>query len=45
MAVPPIYTDRSTAGGHEVSEDTDQELWNLARLEMQWASSLGSASS
>ena len=45
MAVPPLYMGRSTAAGHEVFEDTDQELQNLVRLEMQWASSSGSASS
>ena len=45
MAVPPVYTDRNTAGDHEVFEDTDQELQNLVRLEMQWTSSFGSASS
>ena len=45
MAVPPVYMDRSTAGDHEVFEDTDRELQNLVRLEMQWASSFGSASS
>ena len=36
MAVPLIYVDRSTAGGHEVSEDTDWELQDLVRLEVQW---------
>ena len=45
MSVPPVYMDRSTAGDHEVFEDTDRELQNLVRLEMQWASSFGSASS
>ena len=45
MAVPPIYVDRSTAGEQEVFEDTDQELQDLVRLEVQWASSFGSASS
>ena len=45
MAVPPIYVDRSTAGDHEVFEDTDWELQDLVRLELQWASSFGSASS
>ena len=39
MAVPPIYVDRSTV----VFEDTDRELQDLVRLEVQWASSLGSA--
>ena len=45
MAVPLIYVDRSTAGDHEVFEDTDWELQYLVRLEVQWASSFGSASS
>ena len=45
MAVPPIYVDRSTAGDHEVSEDTDWESQDLVRLEVQWASSFGNASS
>lgn len=27
---PLIDVDRSTAGDHEVCEDTDQELWDLA---------------
>ena len=45
MAVPPIYMDRSTAGGHEVFEDTDWELQDLFRLEVQWASFSGSSSS
>lgn len=43
MAVPSIYVDRSTAGDHEVFEDTDGELQDLVRLEVQWVSSLGSA--
>ena len=38
MAVPLIYVDRSTAGDHEVFEDTDWELQDLVRLEMHWAS-------
>ena len=38
MAVPPIYMDRSTAGDHEVFEDTDQELQDVVRLEVIWAS-------
>ena len=42
MAVPPIYMDRSTAGDHEVFEDTDRELQDVVRLEVQWASSFGS---
>ena len=37
--------DRSTAGDREVSEDTDRELQDLVRVEMQWASSFGSTSS
>ena len=37
MAVPPIYMDRSTDGDHEVFEDTDWELQDLFRLEVQWA--------
>ena len=45
MAVPLIFVDRSTAGDHEVLEDTGQELQHLVRLEIQWASSFGSASS
>ena len=45
MAVPLIFVDRSTAGDHEVFEDTDWELQDLVRLEMQWASSFGSTSS
>ena len=45
MAVPPVYMDRSTAGDHEVFEDTGRELWNLVRSEMQRASSFGSARS
>ena len=40
----PIYMDRSTAGGHEVFEDTDRELQDLVKLEVQWASSFSSAS-
>ena len=43
MAVPPPYVDRSAAGDHEVFEDTDQELQDLVRLEVQWASSFASA--
>ena len=42
-AVPLIYVDRRTAGDHEVFEDTDGERQDLVRLEVQWASSLGSA--
>ena len=43
--MPPIYVDRSTAGDHEVFEDTDWESQDLVRLEVQWASSFGNASS
>ena len=45
MTVSPTYVDRSTAGDHEVFEDTDRELQDLVKLEVQWASSFGSASS
>ena len=45
MAVPPVYMDRSSAGDHEVFEDTDGELQDLVRLENQWASSCGRGSS
>ena len=45
MAVPLISVDRSTASDHEVFEDTDQELQDLVRLEVQWVSSFGNASS
>ena len=31
-AEPPIYVDRSTAGDHEVFEDTDRELQDVVRL-------------
>ena len=41
----PISVDKSTTGDHEVSEDTNWELQDLFRLEMQRASSFGSASS
>ena len=44
MAVPPIYVDRSTASEQEVSEDTDQRLEDLFRLEVQGASTFDSAS-
>ena len=37
MAAPLVYVVRSTAGDREVSEDTDQELQDLVRLEVQWA--------
>ena len=45
MIVPLIYVDRSTAGDHDVFEDTYWELQDLVRLEVQWASSFGSTSS
>ena len=45
MAVPLIYVDRGTAGDHEVFEDTERELQDLVRLEMQWVSSFGSMNS
>ena len=45
MTVPPIYVDKSFAGDHEVFEDTDRELQDLVRLEMQWVSSFGSTNS
>ena len=43
--MPLIYVGRSIAGDHEAFEDTDQELQDLVRLEVQWASSFGSVSS
>ena len=45
MALPPIYMDKSTAGDDEDFEDTDRELQDLVRLEMQWVSSFGSMNS
>ena len=45
MAMPPDYMDGGIAGEHEISEDTDHRIPDLGRLEMQQASSLGSASS
>ena len=39
MTVTPIYMDISTPGDHEVFEDTDRELQDLVKLEVQWASS------
>ena len=36
MAVPLIYVDGSTAGDHEVFEDTGWESQDLVRLEVQW---------
>ena len=44
MAVPLICVDTSIAGNHDF-KDTDLELQDLVRLEVQWASSFGSASS
>ena len=44
MAAPLICVGRSTAADRE-TEDTDWELQDLVRLEMQRASSFGSASS
>ena len=38
MTVSPTYVDRSTAGDHEVFEDTVRDLQDLVRLEVQWAS-------
>ena len=43
MAVPLISVDRRIAGDCEAFEDTDQELQDLVRLEVQWASSFASA--
>ena len=37
LAAPLVYVVWSTAGDREVSEDTDQELQDLVRLEVQWA--------
>ena len=45
MTVPLIYVDRSTAGDHDVFEDTDWELQDLVRLEVEGSSSFDSASS
>ena len=44
MAVPPVYMERSTAGDHEVFEDTDRELQDGVRMEVIRAS-FGSTSS
>ena len=41
--MPLICVDRSLADDHEVFEDTDQELQDLVRLEVQRASSFASA--
>ena len=38
MAVSPIYVDIRIAGDHEVFENTDPELQDVVRLELQWAS-------
>ena len=43
MTVTPICMDISTPGDHEVFEDTDRELQDLVKLEVQWASSFASA--
>ena len=43
--MPPDYMDGGIAGEHEIPEDTDHGIPDLRRLEMQQASSLGSASS
>ena len=45
MAVPLISVDRRIDGDCEAFEDTDQELQDLVRLEVQGASSFDSASS
>ena len=45
MAVPLIYVDRGIAGDYEAFEDTDRGFQDLVKLEMQWASSFGNASS
>ena len=45
MAVPLICVDRNIAGDREVFEDTDRELQDLVRLEVEGASSFDSASS
>ena len=45
MSVLPISVDKSTAGDHEIFGDTDRELQDLVRLEVQWASSSGTVSS
>lgn len=44
MAVSPTYVEGSPAGVHEAFEDTDPELQDVVRLELQWAS-FGSISS
>ena len=44
MAVPPVYMERSTAGDHEVFEDTDRELQDVVRMEVI-RTSFGSTSS
>ena len=45
MAVPLICVDRNIAGEREVFEDTDWELQDLVRLEVEGSSSFDSASS
>ena len=35
MVLPLIYVDRSTGGDHNVFEDTDWELQDTVRLEVQ----------
>ena len=45
MAVPLICVDRNIAGDREVFEDTDWELQDLVRLEVEGSSSFDSASS
>ena len=40
----PNYMDGSTVGDHEIFEHPDQEMQYLVRLEVEWASSFGSAS-
>ena len=45
MAVPLICVDRNIAGDREVCEDTDWELQDLVRLEVEGSSSFDSASS
>ena len=45
IAAPQIDMDKSTADDHEVFDDTDRELQDLAILKVQWASYAGSAGS
>ena len=35
MVFPAIYVDSSTAGDHNIFEDTDWELQDMVRLEVQ----------